>query len=415
MALDIEIGKRAAKAATKLASLDMITINNALNKLSEVIIDNQEEILKANVIDVEQAKESGMKESMLDRLALNEKRIKGMANNLKLVELQESPLNKVVSSYQSPLGFEVLTVTVPLGVIGMIYEARPNVTTEALALALKSQNALILRGSASAIKTNKVIVDAVRAHADELGLPQDFVQLIESTDRADIIDLARMNQYVDVLIPRGGAALIKNVVENGSVPIIETGTGNNYAYIDDSADFDKALNVIMNAKAQRVSVCNSLEKLLIDKNVLDSFYSMLNNRLKEHDIKVHADAQLLNYFDNSVEFEDEDYHTEYLDYEIGLRVVENMEEAIEMMNQYSSKHSNLILSNNYAKIEKFKKEVDSACVYVNVSTRFSDGEMFGLGSEIGISTQKLHARGPMGAQALTSTKSIITGDYQGRN
>ncbi|WP_423364346.1 glutamate-5-semialdehyde dehydrogenase [Mycoplasma sp. P36-A1] len=414
MALDIEIGKKAKIAAIQLANTSITTINNALNKLSKIILENKESIIKANIEDVEKARKAGMKEVMIDRLSLNDQRLQGMANNLLLVENQESPINKVVSSYQSPSGFEVITLTVPLGVIGMIYEARPNVTTEALALSLKSQNALILRGSASALNTNKAIINALRKEALKLDLPQDFVQLIQTTSHDDIIDLARMDEYVDVIIPRGGAALIKNVVQNGSVPVIETGTGNNFAYVSDSADFEKAIDVIINAKASRVSVCNSLEKVLIDKDVLTSFYTMLNNRLKEYNIKVHCDKNLIPYFDNSQEFKEEDYDLEYLDYEIGIKIVDSIDEAIKIMNKYSSKHSNLILSNDYTKIEKFKKEVDAACVYVNVSTRFSDGEMFGLGSEIGISTQKIHARGPMGAAALTSTKSVINGSYQER-
>lgn len=408
----INIGAKAKQAANKLVKTDVNLINQALIMMADELVLQSDAIIKENSIDVINAKEKGIDHVMLDRLTLTNDRIKDMAYNLKGVAILDSPLDKVVHSYKSLKGFEVNTISVPLGVIGIIYEARPNVTTEAMSLCLKSGNSTILRGSSSTLKSNLILIKIINEVGKKLGLPENFVQLVESTQHSDVNKLITMNEYIDVIIPRGGASLINNVVQNATVPIIETGTGNNFAYIEDSCDIDKAVEIIINGKAQRPTVCNALEKLLIHKNVHKSFYTKLNKALKEAKVSIRACEKTIDYFDDAILFTDEDYNLEYLDYIIGIKEVDSLDEAIELTNKYSTKHSNLILSNNYDNIKRYTNEIDAACVYVNVSTRFSDGTEFGLGAEIGVSTQKLHARGPMGLAALTSTKSIIQGDYQ---
>lgn len=408
----INIGAKAKQAANKLVKTDVNLINQALIMMADELVLQSDAIIKENSIDVLNAKEKGIDHVMLDRLTLTNDRIKDMAHNLKGVAILDSPLDKVIHSYKSLKGFEVNTISVPLGVIGIIYEARPNVTTEAMSLCLKSGNSTILRGSSSTLNSNLILIKIINEVGKKLGLPENFVQLVESTQHSDVNKLITMNEYIDVIIPRGGASLINNVVQNATVPIIETGTGNNFAYIEDSCDIDKAVEIIINGKAQRPTVCNALEKLLIHKNVHKLFYTKLNKALKEAKVSIRACEKTIDYFDDAILFTDEDYNLEYLDYIIGIKEVDSIDEAIELTNKYSTKHSNLILSNNYNNIKRYTNEIDAACVYVNVSTRFSDGTEFGLGAEIGVSTQKLHARGPMGLAALTSTKSIIQGDYE---
>lgn len=408
----INIGINAKQAANKLIKTDINLINQALVMIADELVLQSDAIIKENSIDVINAKEKGIDHVMLDRLTLTTDRIKDMAHNLKGVAILDSPLDKVIHSYKSLKGFEVNTISVPLGVIGIIYEARPNVTTEAMSLCLKSGNSTILRGSSSTLNSNLILIKIINEVGKKIGLPENFVQLVESTQHSDVNKLITMNEYIDVIIPRGGASLINNVVQNATVPIIETGTGNNFAYIEDSCDIDKAVEIIINGKAQRPTVCNALEKLLIHKNVHKLFYTKLNKALKEAKVSIRACEKTIDYFDDAILFTDEDYNLEYLDYIIGIKEVDSIDEAIELTNKYSTKHSNLILSNNYNNIKRYTNEIDAACVYVNVSTRFSDGTEFGLGAEIGVSTQKLHARGPMGLAALTSTKSIIQGDYE---
>ncbi|MDL2211743.1 glutamate-5-semialdehyde dehydrogenase [Erysipelotrichaceae bacterium OttesenSCG-928-M19] len=409
----ITIGKNAKQAEKELKKTSMQTINNALQIMAQAIDDNVAEIIAANLKDIESAKNK-ISQVMLDRLTLNEKRVQNLAYNLRLVASLESPLDKVTYSYQNLNGFKITTVTVPLGVIAMIYEARPNVTTEAMSLALKTGNAIILRGSSSTLNTNKKLLEIIRECGKKADLPENFVQLIETTSYEDISNLVKMNDYIDVVIPRGGEKLIQNVVNNATVPIIETGTGNNFAYIDASADIDQAIKVLVNAKVQRPTVCNALEKILVHKDVSAKFYQQLEQALKEANVIIKAHSNVIDKFMDVEIFDDEELALEYLDYIIGIKQVNNLDEAISIINNYSSKHSNLILSTQLFEVERFTSEIDSACVFVNVSTRFADGVEFGLGSEIGISTQKTHARGPMGLSALTSTKSIISGQYNDR-
>lgn len=408
----LNIVKNAKISKNEMNKTSIEIKNNSLKLMSQLIIDKREEIIIANKIDIKNAIENNFSDAMIDRLTLDEKRVFDLAENLNNVASLSNPLNKVIDSNKPESGININKITVPMGVILVIYEARPNVTIEALSLSLKSGNATLLRGSYSTINTNKILIDIVKKAGYECGMPSNFVQLIESNDYNDINKLIKMNEYIDLVIPRGGTQLINNVVENSTVPIIETGIGNNYAYIDKSADIDKSVEVIINSKSHRVSVCNSLEKLLIDVTVSSEFISKLNNCFIENKIIVKCCDSLRDYFTNSVKFEDIDYYTEYLDYVIGIRIVDNIEKAIEIINKFSSKHSNLLLSNNYSNIEKFSNEVDSSCVFINSSTRFCDGSEFGLGSEIGISTQKMHVRGPMGLNALTSTKTLIHGKYE---
>lgn len=407
----LEIGQKAKSASYDLINVEAATINEALFTMADEIEKEKDGIIEANKKDVELAKDK-IDNVMLDRLTLTEARVQGLADNLRLVAALESPLNKVEYSYQSLKGFKVTTIRVPIGVIAMIYEARPNVTTEAMSLALKSGNVIILRGSSTTLNTNKKLVTLITEVGKKFQLPDNFVQLIESKSYDDVTNLVKMNDYIDVVIPRGGERLIQNVVMNATVPIIETGTGNNFAYIDATADYKKAVDIIINAKVQRPTVCNSLEKVLIHKDVADEFIVLLKKALKDNNVEIKAHKNIIDKFNNVSEFNDEELTLEYLNYIIGIKQVDSIDEAISIINQYSSKHSNVILSTSFYDIEKFTKQLDSADIFVNMSTRFADGVEFGLGSEIGISTQKLHARGPMGLKALTTTKNIIIGEYQ---
>lgn len=406
----LEIGKRAKQASYELSQIDMNLVNEALLKIALELEKNKDEIIRVNQVDVENAKDK-IDKVMVDRLTLNESRVKDLSDNLRNVAILESPLNKVEYSYQNLKGFKINSICVPIGVILMIYEARPNVTTEAMSLALKTGNSIILRGSATTLNTNKKLIEIINKAGKEVGLPDNFVQLVESSSYDDVSELVKMNQYIDVVIPRGSERLIKNVVLNSTIPIIETGTGNNFAYVDESADIDESIKVLVNAKAQRPTVCNSLEKILINKNVKDEFFTKLEVALKNENVLIKAHKNIINRFKQVEIFNDDELELEYLDYIIGIKQVDNIDEAISIINNYSSKHSNLILSTSLFEVDEFTKKVDSACVYVNTSTRFSDGVEYGLGSEIGISTQKLHVRGPMGLKALTSTKNIIIGKY----
>lgn len=408
-----QIGRNAREASNTLAKIDLKTINNALKLMQQKLSESKTIILEANQKDIEANKEHLSKE-LVDRLTLTPSRIDGLIDQLDQVYHQPSPLNQTIRSFKGEQGFSLQTITVPIGVILMIYEARPNVTTEATSLALKSGNAIILRGSKTTMHTNKILVQLLHDAGIEAGLCHHFVQLVESTNHDDISQLVKMDTWIDVVIPRGGKALIQAVRNQSIIPVIETGTGNNFAYVDSTCDEAKAIEVIINAKASRPTVCNSLEKLLIQQSVTPSFMTKLNDALKQHHVLIKACSRCIEYFDQAQPFEDEDLNIEYYDYILGIKMVDELEDAIKIMNEHSSKHSNLILSNDFEAIQLFTQSIDSACVYVNASTRFSDGSEFGLGSEIGISTQKLHARGPMGLTALTSTKTIILGNYETR-
>ena len=355
-----------------------------------------------------------MSKGMLDRLALNPGRIQSMADGLLKVAALDDPVGEVISMKLRPNGLKIGQKRVPLGVIAMIYEARPNVTADAFGLCFKSGNAVILKGGSDAIESNKAIAKWLRTGLTRAGLPEDALQLIEDTSRETTKELMRLNRYVDVLIPRGGAGLIRSVVENSTVPVIETGTGNCHIFVDETADFNMALDIIYNAKTQRIGVCNACESVLVHKDIKDAFLPVLAKRLQEKHVEIRADEAAYDLIPGAVHATEEDWGKEYLDYILSIKVVSSVEEAIAHINKYNTKHSEAIITNNYEHAQKFLDEVDAAAVYVNASTRFTDGFEFGFGAEIGISTQKLHARGPMGLQALTTTKYIIYGNGQVR-
>ena len=380
--------------------------------MAEELINEKVSILKANEIDVENAKANGMSEAMLDRLSLNEDRINGMADGLKeLIGLQD-PIGEVISMWQRPNGLQIGQKRVPLGVIGIIYEARPNVTCDAAGLCLKSGNTVILRGGSDAINSNKEIVRVLIKGLEKAGLPKECVQLIEDTSRQVATDMMKLNEYIDVLIPRGGAGLIQSIVKNATVPVIETGTGNCHIYVDESADFDMAKNIAVNAKASRPSVCNAAEKLLINENIAEEFLPIAVKELREAGVVLRGDEKAQAIIDDIERANDEDWGKEYLDYVMAVKIVKDVDEAINHINKYGTGHSEAIITESYKNSQKFLQKVDAAAVYVNASTRFTDGSEFGFGAEIGISTQKLHARGPMGLKELTTIKYVIYGNGQ---
>ena len=349
---------------------------------------------------------------MLDRLALNDSRIEGMAKACEELAQLDDPVGEVVSGSTRPNGMKIEKVRVSMGVIGIIFEARPNVTVDGAILCLKSGNAVILRGGKEAINSNKMLADLMRKAVERAGFSPDIIQLVEDTDRGIALDMMKANDYFDVLIPRGGAQLIKAVVQSATVPVIETGTGNCHIYVDESADLNMAVDIIMNAKTQRVGVCKACESLLVNANIKDVLLPVLANRLKEKHVQMRADKEAMTLMPGAVAATEEDWGTEYLDYILSIKVVYSVDEAIAHINRYNTGHSEAIITNDYTNAQKFLDEVDAAAVYVNASTRFTDGFEFGYGAEIGISTQKLHARGPMGLLALTTTKYIIYGNGQ---
>ena len=355
-----------------------------------------------------------MPEGLIDRLLLTESRIEGMAEGLRQVSALEDPIGEVLGMKKRPNGLLIGQKRVPLGVIGIIYEARPNVTADAFALCFKTGNVVILKGGSDAIHSNEAIVNCIRETLKEQGVTENAIQLISDTSRETAAEFMKMNQYVDVLIPRGGRGLIKAVVEQSTIPVIETGTGNCHTYVDETADLQMAANIIINAKTQRVGVCNACESVLVHKDIKDAFLPVLAKRLQEKHVEIRADEAAYDLIPGAVHATEEDWGKEYLDYILSIKVVSSVEEAIAHINKYNTKHSEAIITNNYEHAQKFLDEVDAAAVYVNASTRFTDGFEFGFGAEIGISTQKLHARGPMGLQALTTTKYIIYGNGQVR-
>lgn len=410
----IELGKRAKKAESVLMTASAETKNRALFSVAQALKENASAILEANAADIENAKKAGMKSALIDRLSLDEKRVLSVASGVKEVALLDDPVGKILSGTVRPNGLVIEKVSVPLGVIAVIFEARPNVTADAAALCLKSGNSVILRGGKEAFNSNKAIADIMRAAVEKAGLPKDCIQLVEDTSRESANELMKMNGYVDVLIPRGGAGLIKACVQNSTVPVIETGTGNCHVYVDEFANLEMARDILYNAKVSRPSVCNACESVLVHKAVAEKFLPMAKAALDKANVVIHADEKTAKIIENTVPATEEDFQKEYLGYEISAKVVEGLDEAIEHIAKYGTGHSECIVTENYTNAQKFLSRVDCAAVYVNASTRFTDGNEFGFGAEIGISTQKLHARGPLGLPELVSFKYIIRGNGQVR-
>jgi glutamate-5-semialdehyde dehydrogenase len=407
-----EIGAKAKKAATKLNILGQTRKNEGLTEAANALIGNETIILEANQIDIDNARQNGIKESLIDRLQLNHDRILGMAQGLLDIVALPDPVGEVLSMTNRPNGLIIGQKRVPIGVVGIIYESRPNVTADAFGLCFKTGNAVILRGGSDAINSNKAIVDIIKAALQKTGLPEDAIQLITKTDRETAKEMMQLNKYIDVLIPRGGAGLIQTVVDNSTVPVIETGTGNCHVYVDEYADFDMALDIIENAKTQRLGVCNACESLVVHSKIAEDFIPKVYDRLTAKKIIFRADEKAREICERMEPATEEDFGKEYLDSFISLKVVDSIEDAIEHINFYNTKHSESIVTKDYDHAMKFLNEIDAAAVYVNASTRFTDGGEFGFGAELGISTQKLHARGPMGLVALTTTKYIIFGNGQ---
>nr|WP_293993311.1 glutamate-5-semialdehyde dehydrogenase [uncultured Fusobacterium sp.] len=412
-----EMGKRAKEATKKLLLLDAKTKNNILLAIADELIVRKEEIKKANKVDLEKGKEVGLSFALLDRLELNDKRIEAMAQSLKEMAAFTDPIGEIITGWRHKNGISIEKKRVPLGVIGMIYESRPNVTIDSAGLALKSSNAIILRGSANAINSNIYLNKLFNEVGIKYGLPKNSVQLIESTDRDLARQMITLNKYIDVIIPRGGKGLKQFIIENATIPVIETGAGVCHVYVDESAKIEIALKIIENAKTQRPSTCNSIETVLIHRNIAEKILPSLTDTLLAKKVELRYSEEALKIVADKKEVKlatEEDFGAEYLDLILSLKLVENVDEAIEYINSHSTQHSDSIITESIDNAEKFLNEVDSAAVYLNASTRFSDGGEFGFGGEIGISTQKLHARGPMGIRELTTTKYVVRGNGQVR-
>ena len=406
------LGKRAKFASRAGAKLGTAAKNRGLITVAEELIRQKAYLLEENAKDVEAAKEKGVKESLIDRLQLTESRIEGMAEGLCQVAALEDPIGEVLGMKTRPNGLQIGKKRVPLGVVGIIYESRPNVTADAFGLCFKTGNAVILRGGSDAIHSNLAIVKVIKEGLMKEKLPQDLILLVEDTSREVVSDMMKLHGLIDVLIPRGGAGLIANVVNNSTVPVIETGTGNCHIYVDESADLNMATEIIENAKTQRMGVCNACESLVIHEKVANLAVPQIVQCLKNHGVEVRGDEHAQKLSDDILPATEEDWGTEYLDAIISMKIVDSMDQAIEHINRYNTGHSESIITQNYEHALRFQTEIDAAAVYVNASTRFTDGFEFGFGAEIGISTQKLHARGPMGLEALTTTKYIIFGNGQ---
>lgn len=410
-----ELGKRARAAESALVRLGTEEKNRALRRAAELLLERTNEILAANAEDMQRAREKGLPPAMLDRLLLDEARVQGMAGGLKELSLLPDPIGELLSEETLANGLVIRKKRVALGVIGIIYEARPNVTSDAFGIAFKAGNAVILRGGSDAISSNQAIAAALREGLMAEGITEDALQVIEDTSRESARELMHMNGYVDVLIPRGSAGLIKTVLRESSVPVIETGAGNCHIYVDDTADLELAIPIIVNAKTQRIGVCNAAESLLVHRSVEKEFLPRLRDALKAFPVEVRADETARALEPSFAAATEEDWGREYLDYILSLKTVDSVDEAIGHINRYHTGHSDAIITRTEEHAERFLREVDSACVYVNASTRFTDGGEFGFGAEIGISTQKLHARGPMGLKELTSYKYEIRGQGQIRD
>ncbi len=407
-----KIGKQAKSAEALLRVLSTSQKNKALVTAAEDLVANKKTLLEANAVDIAQAKENQMAPALVDRLLLTETRIAQMAEGLKQMAELEDPVGEVLSMKQRPNGLMIGQKRVPLGVIGIIYESRPNVTADAFGLCFKAGNVVILRGGKDAVHSNQAITRVLQDALIKCQLPAEAIQLITDTSHQTAEEFMRLNRYVDVLIPRGGAGLIRTVVERATVPVIETGTGNCHIYVDESADLDMAVEIIFNAKTQRIGVCNACESLVIHEKVKDVLLPKLVEKLKEKKVELRGDEASCSVCPEIVAATEKDWGTEYLDYVLSIKTVSNIEEAIAHINQYNTGHSEAIITRDYQNSQKFLDQIDAAAVYVNASTRFTDGFEFGFGGEIGISTQKLHARGPMGLKELTSTKYIIYGNGQ---
>lgn len=408
------IGSQAKEAARVLNSIGSQKKDDALRTIAKLLVESTDEILRANAIDIKNAKEAGISDSLLDRLLLTKERIRGIADGVLEVCALGDPIGSVDSMWERPNGLLIGKKRVPLGVIAIIYEARPNVTVDAAALCLKSSNAVILRGGKEAIHSNIAMTKVMQRALKYNGLPESAIQIIENTDRETATALMRLNNYVDVLIPRGGAGLIRSVVQNATVPVIETGTGNCHVYIDESADFGMGTKIIVNAKTSRPSVCNAAETLLVHKRIAQDFLPDCIAALREKGVEIRGCEKTKEIVPDVIEATEDDWKTEYGDYILAVKIVDSIDDAISHINHYNTGHSEAIVTENYANSQKFLQEVDAAAVYVNASTRFTDGNEFGFGAEIGISTQKMHARGPMGLRELTTVKYIIYGSGQVR-
>ena len=408
----IQLGKAAVAAKYKMQLLDTDTKNKALLQIARALVAGEAYILSENAKDIEKGEKNGMHPGMIDRLRLTGDRIRAMAEGLEQVAGLPDPIHEVLSTTTRPNGLVIKKVRVPLGVIGIIYESRPNVTADAFGLCFKSGNAVILKGGSDAIHSNIAITKVIRDALEGENLDANAIQLIEDTNRETTQKFMRLDQYVDVLIPRGSAGLIRAVVQNSTIPVIETGSGNCHIYVDKDADFNKAIPIIINAKTQRIGVCNACESLVVHKDIEKEFLPLLEKALKEKQVEIRADKDAGQFIKDYAPATEEDFSTEYLDYIISVKTVSSVEEAIEHINAHNTRHSEAIITENKEAADKFKAGVDAACVYVNASTRFTDGFEFGFGAEIGISTQKLHARGPMGLNELTSYQYQIEGDGQ---
>ncbi|MBP5597603.1 MAG: glutamate-5-semialdehyde dehydrogenase [Pseudobutyrivibrio sp.] len=408
----LELATKARDVKYTVAAMATEDKNAAILAVADALEANASDIISANAIDMKNGEAKGLSQGLLDRLKLDESRIKGMADGLREVVELDDPIGQITEEFDRPNGLKIKKRLVPIGVVGVIYEARPNVTADVFGLCFKTGNAVILKGGSDALESNKAIVKVIKAALEKGGYPVDAITLIEDNSRETAKEMMRLNGYIDVLIPRGSAGLIKTVVENASVPVIETGSGNCHIYVDHDADIDMAIDIIVNAKTQRIGVCNAAESLVIHEDIAASLLPKLNKALREKGVQIFADAKAKALMEGSEDATEEDFGKEYLDYIISVKTVSSVEEAIEHINKYNTGHSEAIVTNDEKNADKFLEGIDAACVYVNASTRFTDGFEFGFGAEIGISTQKLHARGPMGLLALTSYKYTIFGNGQ---
>lgn len=410
----IDIGRRAKAASRIMVTASTTVKNNALLHMAEALINSKNAIIEANIVDMDLGKKNNLSEAMLDRLMINVQRIESMAQGLKSVASLPDPIGEGLKRWKRPNDLDISMVRVPLGVIGMIYESRPNVTVDAAALCLKAGNSIILRGGSEAINTNIALAKVIKKAAKEAGLPEGCIQLIERVDRELVNNLIRLNDYVDVIIPRGGAGLKKAIISNATVPVIETGAGICHIYVDSEADLGMAEEIVVNAKTQRPGVCNAVETVLVHKDIASEFLPRIAQRLYELGVEIRICEKGIEFVSGAKAACDTDWATEYLDLILSIKVVESIDEAIDHIFKYGTKHSEAIITDSYKNSQKFLMEVDASSVYVNASTRFTDGSEFGFGAEIGISTQKLHARGPMGLEQLTTTKYLIYGQGQVR-
>ena len=408
----LELATKARDVKYTVAALSTEDKNSAIIAVADALEASASDIISANAIDMKNGETKGLSQGLLDRLKLDESRIKGIADGLREIVKLDDPIGQITEEFERPNGLKIKKRLVPIGVVGVIYEARPNVTADVFGLCFKTGNAVILKGGSDALESNKAIVKVIKSALEKGGYPVDAITLIDDTSRETAKEMMRLNGYIDVLIPRGSAGLIKSVVENASIPVIETGSGNCHIYVDHDADIDMAIDIIVNAKTQRIGVCNAAESLVVHEDIAASLLPKLNKALREKGVQIFADAKAKALMEGSEDATEEDFAKEYLDYIISVKTVSSVEEAIEHINKYNTGHSEAIVTNDEKNADKFLDGIDTACVYVNASTRFTDGFEFGFGAEIGISTQKLHARGPMGLLALTSYKYTIFGNGQ---